>query len=275
VCVDHFTSWPEAIPLKGITANEVALAFFKLIIARHGCPTHLITDRGSQLIGTVMDYVCKLFNIEQNPTTAHHQQANGKVEKFNDFLNNTLKTVVVQDQSNWDECIENCLLVYRASLNRTLKDSPFFLIYGRDPVLPQDLFLPVNSNQRKVNKTDIDEYKIELVKTLKDAYALLNNTKENECRKYELYYDKTHKDIQFNKEDLVWVYTKVNSTDPKLSSKLLARWRGPYKVINKLNEVNYRVLEIATEKTKIVHVSRISKYRPWKGPVSRSSQILF
>jgi len=163
VCVDHFTSWPEAIRLKGITANEVALAFFKLIIARHGCPTHLITDRGSQLIGTVMDYVCKLFNIEQNPTTAHHQQANGKVEKFNDFLNNILKTVVLQDQSNWNECVENCLLVYRASLNRTLEDSPFFLIYGRDPVLPQDLFLPVNSNQRKVNKTDIDEYKIELV----------------------------------------------------------------------------------------------------------------
>jgi len=268
VCVDHFTSWPEAIPLKGISANEVALAFFKLIIARHGCPTHLITDRGSQLIGTVMDYVCKLFNIEQNPTTAHHQQANGKVEKFNDFLNNSLKTVIQQDQSNWDDCIENCLLVYRASLNRTLDDSPFFLIYGRDPVLPQDLFLPVNPNQRKINQTDIDEYKIDLIKTLKNAYSLLNKTKENERMKYKLYYDKSHKQVAFNKDDLVWVYTKVNSTDPTLSTKLLARWRGPYKILNKLNEVNYRVLEIATEKNKIVHVSRISKYRPWKGPVS-------
>ena len=78
--------------------------------------------------------------------------------------------------------------------------------------------------------------KLNQFKTLKDAYALLNNTKENERRKYKLYYDKTHKDIQFNTDDLVCVYTKVNSTDPTLSSKLLARWRGPFKVINKLNE---------------------------------------
>jgi hypothetical protein len=40
--------------------------------------------------------------------------------------------VVLQDQSNWDECEENCLLVYRASLNRTLEDLPFFLIYFVD-----------------------------------------------------------------------------------------------------------------------------------------------
>ena len=126
----------------------------------------------------------------------------------------------------------------------------------------------MNPNQRKINQTDIDEYKIDLIKTLKNAYSLLNKTKENERMKYKLYYDKSHKQVAFNKDDLVWVYTKVNSTDPTLSTKLLARWRSPYKILNKLNEVNYRVLEIATGKNEIVHVSRISKYRPWKGPVS-------
>jgi hypothetical protein len=117
-----------------------------------------------------------------------------------------------------------------------------------DPVLPQDLFLPVNPNQRKINQTDIYEYKIDLIKTLKNAYALLNKTKENERMKYKLHYDKSHKHVAFNKDDLIWVYTKVNSTDPTLSTKLLARWRSPYKILNKLNEVNYRVLEIATGK---------------------------
>ena len=44
VAVDQFTSWPEAMPLKGIGANEVALSFFKLVISRHGCLEVLITD---------------------------------------------------------------------------------------------------------------------------------------------------------------------------------------------------------------------------------------
>ena len=51
VCVDHYTSWVEAIPLKTITAKEVIEAFFKLIIARHGCPNKLLTDQGKQFVG--------------------------------------------------------------------------------------------------------------------------------------------------------------------------------------------------------------------------------
>jgi len=46
VCIDQFTSCPEAFPLKSISANEVAVAFFKIIISRHGCPEVLVTDQG-------------------------------------------------------------------------------------------------------------------------------------------------------------------------------------------------------------------------------------
>jgi hypothetical protein len=52
------------------------------------------------------------------------------------------------------------------------------LIYGRDPVLPQDLFLPVNPNQRKINQTDIDEYKIDLIKTLKKCVCFTEQHKK-------------------------------------------------------------------------------------------------
>jgi hypothetical protein len=38
VCVDLFTSWVEAVPLKEITEKEVCAAFFKFIISRHRCP---------------------------------------------------------------------------------------------------------------------------------------------------------------------------------------------------------------------------------------------
>ena len=30
-------------------------------------------------------------------------------------------------------------MVYRMTVSRTLNDTPFYLIYGRDPILPQDL----------------------------------------------------------------------------------------------------------------------------------------
>ena len=48
ICVNDFTSCVEAIALNGISAVEVIQAFFKLIIARHGCPERLLSDHGTQ-----------------------------------------------------------------------------------------------------------------------------------------------------------------------------------------------------------------------------------
>ena len=62
------------------------------------------------------------------------------------FLTDTMAIILKRDQSNWDDLIENVLFTYRVSYNRTLKDNPFYLIYGRDPILPQDLFIPVKSS---------------------------------------------------------------------------------------------------------------------------------
>jgi len=47
-CIDHFTSWAEAAPLKTITAEEVTKTFFDLIIARHGAPEKVLSDQGTQ-----------------------------------------------------------------------------------------------------------------------------------------------------------------------------------------------------------------------------------
>jgi hypothetical protein len=53
VCVDHFTSWVEAAPMKTMTAKEVVEVFFKIIISRHSCPVKILPDQGRQLIGNV------------------------------------------------------------------------------------------------------------------------------------------------------------------------------------------------------------------------------
>ena len=44
--------------------------------------------------------------------------------------------------------LANVLFVYRVSFSRVLEDSPFFLLYGRDVVMPQDLALNLKSKQK-------------------------------------------------------------------------------------------------------------------------------
>ena len=54
-CVDHFTYWPEAIPLVDIRAETVADAFFSGWIARFGIPATITTDRGAQFESKLWD----------------------------------------------------------------------------------------------------------------------------------------------------------------------------------------------------------------------------
>ena len=263
VAIDLFTNWVEACPLRSITAEEVTNSFFKIIITRHGCPLNVLTDQGSQF-KTLFKSLCNDFEIKHLTTTAYHQQCNGKVEKFNNFLITSLATIAKSNQSNWADLIDNCLMIYRTTVSRTLKDSPFFLLYGRDPVLPQDLKFGQSSwtGDSPISLDDLLlNHKTQLLANLKDAYNNLLNTKADYQKTYKDYYDKSHVEKCFAIDDLVMIYTKV----PKkgLSLKLLPKWDGPFRISERLDTVTYRVESIDGTKIMAVHVQRMRKYRPW------------
>ena len=261
-CIDHFTNWVEAAPLKTITSKEVIEKFFNLVISRHGCPLQVLSDQGKQFVSKAFKEVCNKFNIKKIECTAFHQMGNGKIEKFHKFLTDTIATTLKADQSNWDKLIDTCLFTYRISLNRMLDDNPFFLIYGRDPVLPQDLFFPLaKTAHRTISGEDIYEYKTKQLKILQNAYNRLNLYKLQGRQKYKAYYDQTHKSIDFELNSQVMLYTP--RTKPGFSTKFLASWDGPFIIKNKISPVNYRVESSDKKKSFVVHVQRLRKYRKW------------
>ena len=49
--------------MKTITADEVCKTFYDIVIARHGCPSFLVSDQGSQF--TSAKHVIDLINEEE------------------------------------------------------------------------------------------------------------------------------------------------------------------------------------------------------------------
>jgi transposase InsO family protein len=85
ICIDLFTNWVEAIPLKTETAEEVANGVFDLIISRHGCPSKILTDKGTNFTSELFKFFCKRLGITKLQTSVLHPQTNGKAERFNRF----------------------------------------------------------------------------------------------------------------------------------------------------------------------------------------------
>ncbi|GFW89789.1 transposon Tf2-8 polyprotein [Trichonephila clavipes] len=67
--IDRFSKWPEAQPLKDITAETVAEAFFSSWVSRFGTPAILTTDRGRQFESSLFKALSKLLVVQKCRTT--------------------------------------------------------------------------------------------------------------------------------------------------------------------------------------------------------------
>ena len=188
--IDYFTNWVEAAPIKTQNAEDVADALCNLIITRHGCPSKILTDQGTQFTSALIARLCKKFMIQKLQTSAYHLQTNGKVERFHRFLKNALSLITKPDQTNWDEMLDCCLFAHRITVNRTINETPFFLLYGRDAILPNDLIfnLPERPKTMKDDEEDEDliDYKFNLLKTFKNAYETISHKRDLEQNCYKL-----------------------------------------------------------------------------------------
>jgi transposase InsO family protein len=255
IFIDLNTSWPESIPLRTSTAEELSFEFQRIIIARHVCPDNVLTDKGTNFTSKLFKQICAQYKIRHLLSTAYHHQTKGKVERFNKFMENSLSTMFKKDQTDWPKYVESCLFIYRTTFNRALKETLFFLMYVRDPVMPQDLLIPLSERQNKTE--DLDIYKTRLLQVLRKTYDSLNDFKRQYQNKYKKYYDKNKRPVQFEVGDKVRVYFLTPEKEG-LKYKLGVRWRGPFRIVAQLDPTTYRVRKEEANRvaTFPVHVQR-------------------
>ncbi|KAK4468964.1 hypothetical protein MN116_000100 [Schistosoma mekongi] len=133
ICVDHFTRWPGAIPLKDITSETIARAFVEQCIANFGCPFIITTDRGRQFESGLFHSLTKLLGATRFRTTAYHPQSNGLVERFHQQLKASLSATNIPQ---WTEALPLVLLGIRSMVKEDVRCSVAELVYGTTLRLP-------------------------------------------------------------------------------------------------------------------------------------------
>ncbi|UYV78051.1 hypothetical protein LAZ67_15003310, partial [Cordylochernes scorpioides] len=256
VLTDYYTKYAETKAVSEATVKEVSTFLIEHIILRHGAPKFLISDRGSQFTSNLMKEVMKMCKVKHCFTTSYHPQTNGLTERLNRTLINMISMYVNTDQKNWDEILPFITHAYNTTIQETTGYSPFFLLFGREPMsLLDDENIPTDSNM-----DDYDEY-IEnyLDKIARTRQVVINNTEKTQER-MKRNYDKKHNEKIYEPGHLVAVWTQVRKIGK--CEKLLRKYFGPYRILKKLSNVNYLIepKDNPGQDPLIVHVSRLKPY---------------
>ncbi|KAJ8290828.1 hypothetical protein GJAV_G00018050 [Gymnothorax javanicus] len=262
VFVDYFTKWVEISSVREATAAAAANMFMKDIVARYGTPEYLISDRGTPFVSRVFDALLQRLGTEHHLTTTYHPQTN-MTERVNRTLKTAIRTFVGNLHRSWDKFIPHLSLALRTAPHASTGDSPAFLLYGRDLKTPLDPILPLETEELS---SSMGEYKADLVKILKDAHNHAQECLLGSHAKQKENYDRGREHVAYQVNDLVKVRSHPRSdADAGFAAKLAPVFRGPYRVVECLSEVNYHLMSLLDgSDAGVFHVVDMRPFFTWE-----------
>jgi hypothetical protein len=112
------------------------------IITRFEIPESLVFDNAKDFSSLKLTEFSLEQNIKVKYSTNYYPQGNGLADSTNKNLIKILKKIVNDHQINWHLALQKALWVGRVTPKSSIGNSPFFLVYGQESIVPTDTFLP-------------------------------------------------------------------------------------------------------------------------------------
>ena len=226
--MDYLTKWPEVFPAKDQSAYTIAKILVKKVIPRHGAPAQLLSDCQAAFLSKLLAEVYHLMGMKKVNTTAYHPQTDGLVEQFNRTLLDMLSKTAKQNGTDLDNCLPFIPFAYRSSPQTSTKESPFYLLYGRDPKLPTEavLCLPPSFTLQ----VDADDYVTGITKRLSQAWSLAGDAIKKALVQQKQHHDAHAHSDTFVEGKRMLVY--IPATKSGTAYKLARPFHGPYHVVH-------------------------------------------
>ena len=263
IIVDHFSQWPEFVPLSRTDAPTLALTIFDHWCCRYGMPERLHSDGAHNVHGHVMMEFSKLIGIDKSKSSRLHPQGDGKAEAYVKILKHCIQKQVDKFGSDWDLYLQSAAFAVRSNVATSTKCSPAELVLGsklRAPLnslYPEPTYHGVPYNQRQAQ-----QFAHELISNIKRSTDTARQVLERSRLQMKQQYDKTagryHK-LSVGDSVMLW----DPYYNPKVSRCFQRKWNGPYTIDRFTSDSNCKIVD-CSNKYKFVHVNQLKRTEPRK-----------
>ena len=144
------------------------------------------------------------------------------------------------------------LMAYCSAFQSSTDVTPYFLLYGKEMSVPLDIIYRHPS--LNLSRT---YYAQEVCRVLKRAFVTANRKRQLSHERQKDHYDRQSRRKRLKPGDSVrlWSPAVKNGIAPKFHEP----WTGQYKVIRRLFDVTYEILDVARKTMKVVHFDCLKK----------------
>ena len=121
------------------TAQVVVQTLWNKFYMHYGYPDKILSDQGCNFKSKLIAKLCKLSKTMKLQTRPSRPQCNGQHEHFNSTLISMIGTLPMEAKIKWQEQLTTLVCAYNCTHSNVTGFSPFYLMYGRQPMLPVDV----------------------------------------------------------------------------------------------------------------------------------------
>ena len=240
------TGYTFCIPIPSKKASDVITAYIDNVYSKFGGSKKILSDNGTEFKNQLFEKIAKELGVQFKCYTApYHPQSNGRIEGFHHFLKSCM-TKHISTTMEWDQVVHLATAAYNFFPNEHSKESPFFLMFGRDPRVPLNTLLTP-----KIRYMGTEENILSLEALQRIYHLVAENLK---IAKERLHKNQQAYPTKLKTEDMVMIKTHAEGQFQPI-------YKGYYRIVSfKGNQV--QVIPVEGGKPHFVHITDVKYIMP-------------
>jgi len=229
VIIEQLTKQGIFIPTYDtITSAQLAELFVLHVFSKHGIPSNITSDRGSEFVSHFFRSLGTALDMNLHFTSGYHPEGDGQTERVNQTLEQYLRCYCNFQQDNWSTLLPLAEFAYNNAPSETTSTSPFFANKGYHPNLTVHLERDIASACAREFAVDLGELHENLKLHIRQAQQSYQKSADNRRL--------PPPDFKIGQK----VYVKAQFIRTTCSSKKLSEKNlGPYEIIAQPSSVSF------------------------------------